>query len=425
MKQTNILAGIAKMDITPCDADITAYRELKKEQFMGVKQRLYARILALRPTDSERTIIIVGSDLINVPDYFLLRDRLVERYGLVPTDIIMGGTQNHSSIVSDAPDFQQDNRPAVLLHVRDGIHDAIFNGVGEALANLQEATLGWGTTESIVGSNKDAMIQNGKLSGANTNTLNDNEFFILRVDTLEGKPIAALLNYSTQGVFYSPMKGGYISGDLHGAVSEKLESYYGDGFIAPYLIGASGNRTVLINGEPNVLKLENGTFVQERKVLDEAAQDIVLDWLSSLQANDAIALMDQIDCSVDTLAIRSDEMYVEANTRPLPLVTGGGPENDSKIVGKQTHRLHFVALNQDLAFACGNSITQSRLGSLVKQCLPCKTVYFSVEGGIVGYVVDTSSAPETFGYRYCPFHSAEESERIYTGSIQQMYQNAQ
>ncbi|MBQ6551246.1 MAG: hypothetical protein IJL78_07555 [Lachnospiraceae bacterium] len=425
MNDTKILAGIAKVDISPTMEQIAAYRTLHKEQFRDVKHRLYARILALRDEETGRTALIVGSDLINVPDYFMIRERLSEAYGIKPTDMILGGTQNHSSIVSDPPDIPTDARPDFLLAVRDCIHDQIFAGVGQALAGLKPAKIGWGTVPSIIGINKDMTVVNGVPMGANTNMYEENELFILLVRDLSDKPMAAMLNYGMQGVFYSTMVDSHISGDIHGAVSAKLEEFYGEGFIAPYLIDASGDRSPLINGDLQSFHVVDGTLRQEKVPLPEEAQDRLLDWLSGLQANDAVALIRNIDCSTEKLALRSGEIFREGVTRVPPHVSGGGKENDLTPTGTKKHRLHFVALTNDLVFACGDSITQSDIGRLVKNCLPVKTVYISVEGGVTGYVVARTTREETFGYRFCPFLDAEESERIYTESIQKLYKEAE
>ena len=409
MTETRISAGIAKVDISPTQEQIDEYRSLHKEQFQDVKHRLYARVLALRDEDTGRTTLIVGSDLINVPDYMMLRKRLVEAYKLNPTDIILGGTQNHSSIVSDPPDFPTDARPEILLRVRDDIHERIFECVGKALSNLKPALIGWDSTPSIVGINKDRAIVEGAPTGANLNMLEENELFILLVrDAESGKPRAAMLNYGMQGVFYSTMVDSHISGDIHGAVSSELEEYYGEDFIAPYLIDASGDRSPLINGDLQVFQHKDRTFVQEKAPLPEEAQDKLLQWLAGIQLNDAVSLIEKMDCCVGRLHIRSAEIFKDGKTE----------------TGTKTHRLHFVALTDDLCFACGNSITQSDLGRLVKNCLPVKTVYVSVEGGVSGYVVARTTREETFGFRYCPFTDAKESEDIYVGSFQEMYKEA-
>lgn len=424
MMESHFSAGIAKVDISPSQADIDAYRTLGKEQFKSLKQKLYARVIAFRDDRTGRISIILGSDLINVPDYFMIRQRLAEKFGIKPTDMILGGTQNHASIVSDPPDFKPDERPDILLHVRDEIHNGIEKAVGIALSDMKKAVLGFGTTPSVIGVNKDETLKEGRPSGANLNMQEDHDLFILLVKDLEGRPMAAMLNYGMQGVYYSTMTDSYISGDIHGAVSEKLESFYGEDFIAPYLIGASGDKNPVLNALPQVFHFKDGVMTKETLPMPDEAQDRMLDWLSGLQANDAVTKIASMKCDITDLEIRSDEMFTEADARPLPLRSGGGIENDSRIVGKVTHRIHYLALCKELSFGCGNSITMSALGKLVKQSLPCTCVYISVEGGIIGYVVDHAARPETFGYRYCSCHNPYETERIYVESVRTMYRDA-
>lgn len=260
MMESHFSAGIAKVDISPSQADIDAYRTLGKEQFKSLKQKLYARVIAFRDDRTGRISIILGSDLINVPDYFMIRQRLAEKFGIKPTDMILGGTQNHASIVSDPPDFKPDERPDILLHVRDEIHNGIEKAVGIALSDMKKAVLGFGTTPSVIGVNKDETLKEGRPSGANLNMQEDHDLFILLVKDLEGRPMAAMLNYGMQGVYYSTMTDSYISGDIHGAVSEKLESFYGEDFIAPYLIGASGDKNPVLNALPQVFHFKDGVM---------------------------------------------------------------------------------------------------------------------------------------------------------------------
>ena len=421
-ERSTLYAAGVKVDITPTEEEIKSYRTLGKEQFAGVSQNLYSRILALSAGD--RTVLLIGNDLINMPDCDLLKERLCDRFSLNKADLLICGTQNHQSIVTDPPRMDPTQRPELLLHIRDRIHESVIEGVEKAISCLTPARFGYASSESYLNVNKDFKTPLGVILGNNYQGFHDRELFVLRVDSVDGDPIAALINYPVQGCFLSAREDTAISGDFQGAVSEKIERYVGGRFIAPYLIGAAADLVPLFTANFRTIDTEQGHFLIREHTLTPADREAVLDFLSGHQAMEAIGLWEKIETKTESVYFRSGELCAEADARTYPMLL----ENDSPKLriknGRLTHRLHLISLSDELVFLSGNSITSARLGRLVKDSVPCKAVYCSVEGRIIGYVIDTEADENGFGSRYSPLYSAAESERIYIQGAKELFETS-
>ena len=419
-KRERFQAGTAKICITPRPEDITEFRTLGREQFLGVRQEMYARALVLQAGD--RKVLILGADLIKMPEYLRLRDKLAERYGFKPTDIIMGGTQNHQCIVPDPPWTPEEERPPVLIRVRDKIHEDILEGVAAAFENMKPARIGWATGSSYINTNRD--LTSAQRTAAGDPGFADRELFVLRVDSEEGEPIACLLNYCMMGTMMGAAPDNWIGGDIHGAISAGLEAAIGGDFIAPYLIGGSANATPLIHCNFDAWRPVEGKTEKVHLELPLEAREMLRDLLATQQIEDALALYKGIRCSVGNLFFRSGELFEEVDARRIPERTAGDDAAKRDVSGRLTHRLHLLSLGDELVFACGNSITSMRLGKLVKDSLPVRTVYVSVEGGSIGYVMDAEADPDWIGCKRSPLYSTAENEVVYLEGFRKLWETA-
>lgn len=247
---------------------------------------------------------------------------------------------------------------------------------------------------------------------------------MLRVDAEDGTPIAALLNYGVQGGFMFTKENCHICGDLPGTVSELLETYIGGDFIAPYIIGAAGDMAPVVTANFQVLRAEQGKVVKEEHALPLDAREMLLAWLAGQQFDDAVRLYNSIYTDKGDVFFRSGEIFTDADARVYPVRNPHDDPHHRDVSGTLTHRIHMLSISDELVFVCGNSITSARLGRMVKDSLPCKTVYISVEGGIVGYVIDTQADPIGFGAMYSPAYSARESENVYINSTRELFRSA-
>jgi len=422
-RRDRLYAGTAKIDITPSQETIDTFRESGFGNYTGVHDPLYARILVLQA--GERKILIAGNDLITIPDYDLLCERLTKAYGFKRTDMLINGTQNHLSLIAGKPGSKE--RPAVLLGLRDQAHDAVFYGVGEALKNMQPVTIGYDSVDTHIGAKYQyPRDSENNVIGQAFPKCYDNELFCLRVDREDGTPMAAVLNYGVQSVL-TQVKESLVGGDFHGAVSRNLEAYYGDDFIAPYLLGAAGDSDPFVRAMLNVIRTEKGRVYCEEKEIEGENRYLLNDFVAGIQSNEAINCINGIRCTTAYAYFRSGEEYTEADLRKTARIpdTRFDVVKDNPVQGTDFHRIHLISISDEIVFVCGNSITCAGISLLVKKALPCKVVYCSVEGGIICYVADTGIGPTEFQNRYSNLYSQLESEHVYVESTKELYRTAE
>lgn len=412
-----LFAGTAKIPLTPSDDEISEYRKLGREQFLGVSRDIYARALILRQGD--RKVLILGAEIIKIPDYDVLCEALAGRCGFRREDIFMGGTQNHQCIVPDPVGTVPESRPGVLKDVQNRIHRNILEGVASALDNLQPAKLGWGTGVSLVNTNPE--LNSAQLQKAEREGRIDRELFVLRVDTPEGQPLACLTVYDMNGTLMGAEKDNMICGDIHGAISEEIEKCLGNSAVAINLIGASADAVPLLKSTFEIGYADG----PRRFELPREAREGIRDYLAARFVRDAMDIYNSISCTEQAVYFRSGELRTEADGRKMPDYSKGSSYTLREKEGKLTHRLHLLSISDRLVFVGGNSITGMKLGKLVKEALPVKTVYVSVEGGSIGYVMDAEESPDSAGSKRSPLFSHEESQRIYLESVEKLWNTAE
>jgi hypothetical protein len=71
--------------------------------------------------------------------------------------------------------------------------------------------------------------------------VSDKTVGVIRLEDLAGDPIAFLINYAVHGTVMGP-ENQEITGDLPGAVSRHVEEHFGEGVVASFTAGASGDQ---------------------------------------------------------------------------------------------------------------------------------------------------------------------------------------
>lgn len=132
---------------------------------------------------------------------------------------------------------------------RDGAYKQAFltaarTAAGAAAQNPVPAKLTLGSGASAVNANRDIETPQGWWIGINPNGVCDRTVNVLRIDSAEGTPIAAVYNYGMQSSVldnvYDTDGTRLITGDLIGETSRHLEAERGG--VAIFLPGASGDQ---------------------------------------------------------------------------------------------------------------------------------------------------------------------------------------
>jgi len=217
-----VLAGAAKVDITPALGVPLMGYGARVGGAAGVADRIHARALSLE-SHSRHPILVVSAELclISSAQATDLRGRIAARTGLPLDAILVACTHTHSGPDTGIAERSAGRpEPAHVVGLFDGIVAA-----GElAWRNREPATLAWAFTKAQIGRNRrsaDAQIDSG--------------LEVLRVATSAGRPLAVLFRHSCHGTVRGHDNLD-LSGDWPGAASRAIEAE--TGAIAPFLLGA-------------------------------------------------------------------------------------------------------------------------------------------------------------------------------------------
>lgn len=230
-------AGVAKSDITIDDPQVP------------VHDPLYAKVLVV--DNGETRVAIIAMDVVaighifDVSDDFLpeLRARVEDELGIPGRNLLVNASHTHPPRKMLCPHAEQVARTfdAVrrasesLVEVRVGVgvgHEDRF--VINRTLRLKDGT-GWTIRQANPCPPDEEVAGLGPI---------DPEIGILRVDRLDGSPLAVVYNYACHPLIGMP--GGPVTANFPGFASEVIEDCLGEGAMALFLQGAGGDVTEVL-----------------------------------------------------------------------------------------------------------------------------------------------------------------------------------
>jgi hypothetical protein len=229
-------AGVARVDLTPpleLHAPLGGYGERMNRPAEGVHDRIFAKALVL--AEGDRKFALVTADIVGFPPP--VKPALVERLGggWTKDRLMLLASHSHTSIEMNAINPQNTFQiPQIGIHsprVYEFVMERLAQVVQVAEQHLVPVAIG---TSSV------------SLEGWNRNrrggTVIDKDLTVTRVDTLAGKPLAVLVNFTAHPTFMSG-EDMLFSGDWPGHLQRTLESLIGEGATAMYYNGAEGDQS--------------------------------------------------------------------------------------------------------------------------------------------------------------------------------------
>lgn len=132
---------------------------------------------------------------------------------------------------------------AVASRMRENILSAVKAAVTQAGAGVREAVIGFGAGTCRANVNRSVETRDGWWLGSGEEWPADHSVPVIRIDGLDGEPIAILYNYNCELAVMdkSVMSDGgrHITADLAGMASRFLENEYNDKAVALFLPGVS------------------------------------------------------------------------------------------------------------------------------------------------------------------------------------------
>ncbi len=245
-------AGAARIDITPPAAELPAV-------FKGINDHIYVRALVLESAPNKAIIAVAEVPMIQADFFDKLVQDISSEYNIAPEFILIGTSHTHNSlrVASIEQNIQIPNAdqlsPEEIKKIRDSLRHnipvtesfnktvigAIHEAIRQANQALQPARAGYaaGTAALVASRNEWLESQHRFIDGIDRTGTQpvDHTLGVHKFETLDGKPIALLLNYGIEPV---ELHQGLISGDVPGATSRYLEQELGGHAVAIFTIGA-------------------------------------------------------------------------------------------------------------------------------------------------------------------------------------------
>ncbi|MGI8635263.1 MAG: neutral/alkaline non-lysosomal ceramidase N-terminal domain-containing protein [Segetibacter sp.] len=389
---------MTKVDISPSDSQyLVGYGERKS---VGIHDRIYHRIVAL--DDGNTQFFIISSDicLFSPSEYDKVVARLQQEHDINPLNVWWSVTHTHSAPEVGPPGIYGVYMGNRVQHTIDSaytsmIEQSLINGILEAKKNLVPARLGVGWGFSNANINRRAVDVDGKASlGLNPDGPVDRRIGLLRIDKMDGSPLALIANYPIHGTVLGD-KNLQISGDAPGIVSEYVEGKIG----APVLFinGAAGNLAPIYSVYPTPAA---GHLNQFRVLLGDKI----------LEANR------KITSTMDTVKLFAGELTVETPRKPgLGWSADMSRYTATTKAGINMVRLpiRFLKMNEDVAIWSAPIELFCEISNEVRDRSPFPyTFYFGYTNGWFGYLPNAAAWPHG-GYEVetvSPFTTSAEQD---------------
>ena len=241
-------AGVAKVDITPpLGTRMWGYFDRLKGAD-GILDPLYARVLVLEA--GNKRLAYVDLDLgrtFGPASLERLRTAAKQASGI--DDLIVQATHTHAGPV--IMDQYSDGPPAWETADLERIEQAI----SEATKHAVPVRLGVGYGEAYIGYNRRLVNPDGTISMLWSNPTRvptwpmDPLVAVLRIDEMNGQPLAILVNYAAHPVTFGSDNLTY-SADFPGVMCQVVEQAFGGKPLAFFVQGAAGDINVFDAGTP-------------------------------------------------------------------------------------------------------------------------------------------------------------------------------
>ena len=252
-------AGAAVSNITPpLDEPIVGGWNLPPATH--VHDELYAKCLVLDDGKIRMVFVVCDSLGITREVYDAAKRVIHQKTGIPPENMMMSATHTHSSISARGANRLIRNKE--LSDYQQFLVTRIADGVRRAVNNLEPARIGWGSgreptqvfnrryymkpgtpVPNPFGGQDKVIMNPGR---GNPNILKaagptDPDIAFLSVQSVGGRPIALLANYSLH--YVGPGKPGTISADYFGVFADRIQQLLGADRMDPPFVGIMSNGT--------------------------------------------------------------------------------------------------------------------------------------------------------------------------------------
>jgi neutral ceramidase len=233
-------AGAAQVEITPPPGLKMYGYAARKSVATGVLDPLYARTLVLEAGEKRLALVVLDLGCVFAPAWIeRLRENVKKTSGM--DYVLVAAIHTHSS-----PDPTDQFPPVSGPDWETPVLEKVSRAIDEAHEHAVEARLGTGYGVAYIGHNRLRDNPDGTASWFERNPTMvptspaDPTVSVLRVDNMQGEPIAILVNYACHPVVFGPDNLQY-SADWPGVMTKTVGQTFGGKPVVLFLQGGDGD----------------------------------------------------------------------------------------------------------------------------------------------------------------------------------------
>ena len=373
-------AGAAASNVTP-QLGVSLAGSMRDHKGTHIHDELYARCLVLDDGSTRLAIVLIDNCMIP-REIFDEAKRLVEAdTGLPVSHMLMAATHSHSAPTT-TPVFQsgpnEEYLPFLVQRIADGVRRAINqlepariacgNGsLPDEVFNRRWFMQPDGLVEDPFGRRDDTVRMNPPRASEHLIRPagpTDPEISIVAVESLDGRRIALLANYSLH--YVGGVGGGHVSADYSGVFADRIQELLGADRLDPPFVGIMSNGT---SGDINNINFrepgENQPAYEQMRHVGRAAADEVHRAYEGLTWRDWVPL----DAAVKELELgvrRPDEADIERARQIVESAKGPEMQTMAEIYARETLLLSEYPETVSLI------VQALRIGEVSVAAIPCE-----------------------------------------------------
>jgi hypothetical protein len=261
MADSNFKAGVARVDLTPpLSAPHASWGAQVHVLPDGVDDPLWATVLVV--DDGTNRVAFVDLDIVilTTAQSDAIRASVGEVLEISPEQVRVSVTHNHAGPPPNSWNWTKQGQEAL-----DGYYDLMSEyaagAARTAFLSMKPALVGVGSGQSAVAMNRRESSPDGRtVTGVNPDGVIDPEVLVVRIDSTDGEPIAAIVGYTMHPTTLGPSNR-LVSPDWPGYLKRTVETLTGT--VCLFAQGATGDVGPGYEGftdDPNVPK-KLGTMI--------------------------------------------------------------------------------------------------------------------------------------------------------------------
>ena len=246
-------AGVASVKVTPTESMYMAGYASRKTPSEGVLTDLFVKVLVMQDAQDKRAVWVT-SDLISIPQP--LREQVAakikEQYKIDPAGLLMNCSHTHCGpVVRDNVEtsvmYQVEPEHAKRIEAYfTRLRDLIVEGIGTAIANLEDVKLGYSYARCGFAMNRRLPSSTGYQNSPYPAGPVDHDVPILRVESPDGKKLKAVVfGYACHNTTTAVMQ---FNADYAGYAQSDFEAAH-PGTVALFMMGCGGDQNPYPRGK--------------------------------------------------------------------------------------------------------------------------------------------------------------------------------